>query len=300
MAPPRADAGYGALLDALRGVTWTARRPVRGAAAGTHRSPLRGVSPEFTEYRPYRQGDDPRRLDWRLLARTDRAYLRITSDRATIGTLIVVDASASMAFPGDSLGKWRQACRLAVGLAAVAHASADPVGLTVAGPQGIVGLAPRTRRGVVAEIARVLDAVTPGGSAPVADAIAHAPQARRVAVISDFLGDAAETLRAARERATAGGEAYAIHVVARRELEPGPAAAIAVDPERDSVRRPLVPATREAYVLAFADFRDAIAREWTSAGESYAMVTDDEPADRALRRIVSASRAAEHADGATA
>ncbi|HEU4565419.1 MAG TPA: DUF58 domain-containing protein, partial [Gemmatimonadaceae bacterium] len=60
-------AGYGALLDALRGVRWPARRPVRGTTTGAHASRMVGVSPEFTEYRPYRQGDDPRRLDWKLL-----------------------------------------------------------------------------------------------------------------------------------------------------------------------------------------------------------------------------------------
>src|SRR5918912_411906 len=114
------------LLDALRGLTWPARGTVRGATAGTHRSRMRGLSPEFTEYRPFRQGDDARRLDWKLLARTDRAYLRITRDRATLGTVVIVDASASMAFPVETLAKWGQACRLAVGLLAVAHAAGDP------------------------------------------------------------------------------------------------------------------------------------------------------------------------------
>src|SRR5687768_18613293 len=124
-------AGYGELLDALRGVTWPARRAARGSTSGTHRSRLRGVSPEFTEYRPYRQGDDPRRLDWKLLARSDRAYIRLADDHSVLATTIVVDASASMAFPTATLGKWRTACALAVGLAAVAHAGGDPVGLIV-------------------------------------------------------------------------------------------------------------------------------------------------------------------------
>src|SRR5918999_3465257 len=122
---------YGTLLDDLRGVVWPARRAARGAAAGSHASRLTGASPEFTEYRPYRQGDDPRRLDWKLLARTDRAYLRITSDRATHATWVVLDASASMGYPPDSRAKWEQACALAAGLLAVAHAGGDPVGLAV-------------------------------------------------------------------------------------------------------------------------------------------------------------------------
>ena len=85
---------YGALLDAVRGVRWPAARRVMGATLGAHPSQLRGNSSEFSEFRPYRQGDDPRRLDWRLLARSDRAYVRLTTDRATLRTSMLVDASA--------------------------------------------------------------------------------------------------------------------------------------------------------------------------------------------------------------
>src|SRR6266851_3149666 len=74
------------VIDAMRGVRWMARRPVLVGAPGAHRSRRRGTAVEFTEYRPYRQGDDPRRLDWKLLARTDRAYLRLTDDQAVLPT----------------------------------------------------------------------------------------------------------------------------------------------------------------------------------------------------------------------
>src|SRR5678810_1325164 len=65
----------GSLLDAVRGVKWPALRPVTGALPGAHHSRLRGSAPELSEYRVYRQGDDPRRIDWRLLARSDRVYI---------------------------------------------------------------------------------------------------------------------------------------------------------------------------------------------------------------------------------
>src|SRR5258707_15098546 len=122
---------YGSLLDAVRGVRWPAARRVGGATLGAHPSKLRGNSSEFSEVRPYRQGDDPRRVDWRLLARSDRAYVRLTTDRATFSTGMVVDASASMAFPATSLDKWRLARELAVGLGSVAHAEADPEGISI-------------------------------------------------------------------------------------------------------------------------------------------------------------------------
>lgn len=280
------DETYGSLLDALRGVTWPARRAARGAVAGVHGSRLKGVSPEFTEYRAYRQGDDPRRLDWRLLARTDRAYLRITSDRATLPTVLLVDASASMAFPTESRAKWEQCRRLAIGLAAVAHAAGDPVGIIVPTAGGARWLAPRTRRGVIGEAVRLLGDVQPDGDTPLAPGFALARQAWRVAIISDFLGDADALLRAARERLSAGAEVHAVHIVAREELEPTADAILATDPEQSTLRRPLVAATRDAYMRAFSAWRTELARAWRAAGATFTEVVADEPSALAVRRIV--------------
>jgi uncharacterized protein (DUF58 family) len=286
-------AGYGELLDALRGVTWPARRAARGSTSGTHRSRLRGVSPEFTEYRPYRQGDDPRRLDWRLLARTNRAYLRITSDRATLSTLVLVDASASMAFPERSLGKWSHARRLAIGLTSIAHASGDPVAVAVVTAHGAIRTAPRTRRGVVTECARVLDAAMPQGRVDLGAAMHDAHSARRLVVISDFLGDVSSLLRPARALLGEGGEAVAIHVVAREELSPSTDAILATDPEDVAIKRALTPDTASAYVRQFADWREWLAREWRAAGAQYELTVTDEPADRVVRRIARGEREGE-------
>lgn len=275
---------YGGLLDALRGVTWPARRAALAGTAGTHRSRLRGLSAEFTEYRPYRQGDDPRRLDWKLLARTDRAYLRITSDRATLATVVLVDASASMGFPEEALDKWRQACRLAVGLAAVAHASGDPVGVRVATTPA-AGIEPRTRRGVLGEIARVLGRVQPDGAVPLAPALAALRGTPRIAIVSDFLGDEAEALRRAKELIAGGTEVHAIHVVAREELEPTASAFLATDPESPEIRRPLLLETRPAYAAAFGEWRRQTARAWRAGGAAFTEVVTDESAARAVRRV---------------
>src|SRR6478735_11701764 len=98
---------FAALLDSVRGIRWPARSAVRGGIPGAHTSRMRGTSAEFTEYRPYRQGDDLRRIDWKLFGRSDRAYIRLSNDRSILPTMIVLDATASMAFPVATLGKWR-------------------------------------------------------------------------------------------------------------------------------------------------------------------------------------------------
>jgi len=277
---------YGPILDALRGLHWPARRAVPAGATGTHHSRMRGVSAEFTEYRSYRQGDDPRRIDWKLLARSDRPYIRLATDRAVLPTTIVVDASASMAYPAATLGKWTAARRIAVGLAAVAHADGDPVGLVVPAGRGGRRLAPRTRRGVVAEIARTLDDVSPAAGAPLAAALATLQTGARVAVIGDFLDGEDDVLRAARQCVVAHGEVHAVHVVAREELEPAELGVLATDPEDPTVRRPLVDASRVEYAAAFGAWRERLARRWRDAGASYTLVVTDEPAERAVRRIV--------------
>ena len=280
---PRA-AEYGALLDALRGVSWPARRRVSAGGAGTHRSSLRGLAAEFTEYRPYRQGDDPRRMDWKLLARTDRAYFRLSDDHVSLTTVIAVDASASMAFPEGARTKWSVASLLAVGLASVAHGVGDAVGLVVAAPEPVV-LRARSRRGIVAESIRALDAVHPAGAAPLAPLLADPRSAPRLVVISDFLGDAEAVRAAVAEGVVAGQEVHAVHVVAAEELDPR-GGVLAVDPEDPTVARALVAETREAYQERFASWRRALHDGLRRAGAAVTEVVTSEPVARAVRRIV--------------
>lgn len=276
---------YGALLDAVRGVHWPARRAVTSGVPGTHHSTLRGTSAEFSEYRAYRQGDDTRRLDWRLLARSDRAFIRVARDRATLPTTIVLDTSASMAFPVLTSAKWAIAQEIAIGLAAVAHADGDPVGCVLRDLRGeIRALPPRTRRDAIAEIAREIAATEPDGDAPVAPLVTLA-RTPRVAVITDLLGDADALLRAARVRIAAGGEVHLVHVVAREELDPPHRTMLAADPEAPAMQRMLDERTRREYLESFGAWRAEIARQWRGAGAAYVEVATDEPAAHAVRRI---------------
>jgi uncharacterized protein (DUF58 family) len=276
----------GALLDSVRGVHWPSRRAVAGGPAGTHQSKMRGTSAEFTEFRLYRQGDDPRRIDWRLLARSDRAYIRLATDRAVLPTTLLVDASSSMGFPLATHAKWQLARHLAIGLAAVAHADGDPIGVAVHDDTGSMRiLPPRTRRGVVSEIARVIDGAEPDGTEPLAPTLA-ALRSPRIAVITDLLGDAEELLRAASVHIVGGGEVHLVHVVAREELNPPKRALLAADPEAPSLQRLLVDATRRGYLEAFGEWRAQMARRWRAAGASYVEVASDEEPARAVRRIV--------------
>ena len=274
---------YGALLDAVRGVRWPAARRVMGATLGAHPSQLRGNSSEFSEFRPYRQGDDPRRVDWRLLARSDRAYVRLTTDRATFRTSMLVDASASMAFPQPGLDKWRLARELAIGLASVAHAEADPVGLAIAGA-GQTVLVPRARRSVLLEMMRALDMTSPAGSTPLAPLVSSA-RASRLVVITDLLGDFDDLLAAARLRVASRSEVIVVHIIAGEELDPPEAAMLAVDPEVSALRRVLDNELRPGYRESFMRWVDDSAVALRAAGVRYVRALTSEAAPHLVRRI---------------
>lgn len=282
---------YGALLDALRGLRWPARRSVGAALPGAHRSRQRGTSGEFTEYRLYRQGDDPKQLDWKLLGRSDRAFVRLTDDRAIVATWLILDGSASMAFPradGVSVAtKWSVARAVAVGLGTVANASSDPVGLLAVSADGTTRLAARTRQGVIGEMARTVDMLTCGGNAPLAPLLAMTPISSRIVIISDLLGDLDALLQTAAQRTAAGAIVECVHVVAAEEISPPTGVYLASDPEHADVQRIMDKRGLVAYHAQFAEFRADAARRWRAAGAGYTEVRTDAPLPRLVRHVVS-------------
>lgn len=284
---PDSAPDFAALFDLVRGIRWPARAAVRGGIPGAHTSRMRGISAEFTEYRPYRQGDDLGRIDWHLFARSDRAYIRLSNDRAILPTMIVLDASASMGFPVETNGKWKLAAQLAVGLAAIARSSADPVGLVIAREGKSVQLQPRTRRGVIHEMIRAIADTGPGGSEGASPAFTAAARVSgRVVLITDFLGDADDLLNSAARTIAGAREVHAVHVVAPEEIDPPRETLLVSDPEAPDVRRPLTGDARDGYLTAYASWRDRISRDWNDAGVSYTVaVVGAEAPDHLIRRI---------------
>lgn len=278
---------YAELLDALSGLTWPSLSRTRAGDPGAHRSTRLGRSPEFTEYRVYRPGDDLRRLDWKLFGRTDRAFLRIADDHAALRTAIIVDASASMRFPAEGYGKWEHACAIALGLASIATGEGDAVGVVVCAQNGDRTIPPRRRRDVLHDTAELFSTVQPAGNASIADTLNRAAAQPRLVVISDFLGDAERALTALRVSAAAGAEIYAVHVVADAELNPPDRAFLAADPEQPSFQRPLSDTNRGAYEAAFASWRERLVADLHAMNATCVVTTTSEPVRDAVRRVVS-------------
>src|SRR5256885_8037846 len=92
-----------ALVERLNQLQLTARSVVVGNTAGLHRSQLKGASVEFRQHRFYVAGDDPRRLDWRVLGRTNRPYIKEYDEETNLRAIILLDRSGSMAYGGASV-----------------------------------------------------------------------------------------------------------------------------------------------------------------------------------------------------
>jgi uncharacterized protein (DUF58 family) len=229
-------------------------------------------------------------MDWKLLARSDRAYVRLSEDRAIHATRFLADATASMAFPEASFAKWRQACAVVEGLAFLAHRAGDPVGVRVVGGTAARGvLAPSTRRDVVEAIGGLLDGVTPGGTAPLAPALGEFPAAGRLVIVSDLLGDAGALRDAAGRWAVAGGDLIVVHVLSRDEWSP-PTAGQVVDPEDPSCERDVAAAVLPAYATSLASWVRDEEAGWQKIGAAFhRVVAEDDPVP-AIRLLASGGR----------
>ena len=126
--------GLRAFLDAaerdkLDRLFLESRGAVEGSLAGRHRNRRHGSGTEFSDHRPYIPGDDPRRIDWKVLGRTERCFLRQYQDETNLRVYLVVDRSASMGYGTIGRTKYEYACKLAAALGYIVVRNRDSLGL---------------------------------------------------------------------------------------------------------------------------------------------------------------------------
>ncbi len=102
----------------------------RGFLSGRHRSPYQGFSIEYLDHRPYVQGDEMRSIDWKILAKTDKLYVKLFEQETNLRAHIILDCSRSMEFKGESISKLQYGSLLAASLSYLLLRQNDAVGLT--------------------------------------------------------------------------------------------------------------------------------------------------------------------------
>lgn len=120
-------------LAKLGRVELSTRRAVEGTLTGRHKSPFRGFSVEFAEHRLYFPGDDLRYLDWKALAKLDKLFVRQFEQETNLKCYLLLDASGSMAYGGNSINKLDYAVQLSALLAYLILRQGDAIGLAVFG-----------------------------------------------------------------------------------------------------------------------------------------------------------------------
>ena len=178
-------------LMVIRNLELRARTIVEGFWHGIHRSPYHGFSVEFTEYRPYSEGDDLRYLDWRLVARTDRYFIKKFEDETNLRCSLLVDASRSMAFGSCGYTKADYARTLAATLAHFLSHQGDATGLLTFDGQVREYLPPRNRPGHLRHLMLALEKPASGSGTDVATPLRRIAELIRkrslIVLISDLL-----------------------------------------------------------------------------------------------------------------
>lgn len=182
-----------------------ARFPMEGNVSGHHRSPHRGSSVEFAEYRNYVPGDDIRRLDWRVFARTDRYYLKEFEAETNLRCYVVLDCSGSMGFTGEHGSRLDYAKRLAATLGYLVINQGDAAGLLHVTEKTTTEILPRRNASHLQVILDALDQAQPAGGTrlvPMLHELAEKARRRALVVIlsdcfcdGDELRDALQHLR---------------------------------------------------------------------------------------------------------
>src|SRR5207237_5336630 len=151
-----------AVLASLGTLELKARTVVEGLLSGLHRSPFKGFSVEFAEYRQYLPGDDLSTIDWKVYARSDRFYVKKFEEETNLDCHLMVDASGSMAYGGHhGMTKFEYGACLAASLAYLMNRQRDSVGLTAFDEQIVSMLPASSRNGHVRAVLLTLDRLRP-------------------------------------------------------------------------------------------------------------------------------------------
>jgi uncharacterized protein (DUF58 family) len=207
-----------------------AHGPMAGFVTGRHKSPHKGFSVEFAEHRAYAPGDDPRNLDWRVLARTDRLFVKQYIEETNLRATVLLDASGSMAYRGEAasacggrrLAKFEYAQYLAAALTYLLISQQDAVGLVTFDTAPRTYLPARARPSQVRLLLEEMERTAPGGETSLAavfhDIAERIPRRGLVIIVSDLFDNPGRLVEALHHFRHRRHDVILFHVMAEEEL----------------------------------------------------------------------------------
>jgi uncharacterized protein (DUF58 family) len=281
------------LLSRLGSLPIESRAPMLGNVAGKHRSPHRGSSVEFAEYRKYVPGDDTRRLDWKAFARSDRFYIKEFEADTNLRAYFVVDASGSMNFTGAGESKIQVARRIAASLAYLLVNQGDAAGLSICTDKLHLEVPPSRRAAHLERFFSTLGKVQPSGETGLIQALhtlaEKIGQRAFVVILSDLftdtaaLGDALQHLRYRKH------DISVFHLMDPLELGfefDRPHRFVDLEDGTSIVAEPNLIA--DEYKSSLRDFLAAVRAKCHDASADYQLATTDTPLEPLLRDFLTA------------
>ena len=270
-----------------------ARTIVEGFLSGLHRSPFKGFSVEFAEYRQYMPGDDLSTIDWKIYARSDRYYVKKFEEETNLQCHLRLDVSGSMAYgTHHALSKFEYGACLAASLAYLMKRQRDAVGLT-AFDQGVVTtLAPSSRSGHLRALLLTLNGLKPANVTNVAKPLHELAESLRkrgmVILISDLLDDPDAVIRGLKHFQFRGTDVIVFHVLDPDEIEfPFDRATRFEDLETSEEVMAVPAAVRDSYLREIGRFIERYKRELGASGIDYQLLSTSRPLELALLSYLS-------------
>ncbi|MES2645970.1 MAG: DUF58 domain-containing protein [Bacteroidota bacterium] len=211
------------IVMAIKDLPLAAKTTVDGFMAGIHNSNVKGIGTEFSQYRSYQPGDDLRRLDWKMFARSDRYYIRESEIETSISVRFLIDASASMNHADGEFTKIEYARYLTASLAYLATLQGDAIGLYVLNDGGLYALPTKKDHQHLARIYHQLENINPSGK--FANAIAYneiftgAGKKELLICITDYYEEQGEITKLLHALAGSKHEVIVFHLIGKNEMD---------------------------------------------------------------------------------
>jgi uncharacterized protein (DUF58 family) len=275
------------ILSRISPMDLRAQVVVEGFISGLHKSPYRGFSVEFAEYRQYTPGDDIRDIDWKAYARSDRYYIKQFEDETNLQCFILLDRSASMGYGSGGLTKLEYGSYLAASLAYFINHQRDGVGL-ITFDQKIQNFLPaRSKSSHIYAILSVLDQITAGEATDMGKPLHElADSIRRrglVILISDLIDETSQTMDALQHFRFKGHDVIVFHIVDPDEINfPFTDTAKFEDPETGEQMMVVPTVIRDEYIQAMEQFMEDNRAGCAKNQVDYLRMETSQPLDFAL------------------
>ena len=264
-----------------------ARQVVEGVRLGMHRSPQRGISTEFTAYRPYVAGDEVKHIDWKAYARVNRYYLKLFEAETNFTANLLIDSSKSMTFASGNISKLEYAKYMAASLAYLIVNQHDSVGLGVFDNQLRDYVAPKSSTSILVDMSNQLEKVDPQPKTNVGailDEFANR-MARRgfVVLFSDLLDASEEFIKGINHLRFRGHNVVVFHLLDPHEISfplKGMWKFVGLEGEGELVTQPS--RVRHNYLKELQAFIEKYKAACRKAGADYVLVNTADPIEQVL------------------